>query len=487
MTLNDLLILAVLLPMLNAIILPMFSRYQNIRECVIFVFAISTFLICGYVFFLQMLHFQGEFNFAFINKSIYFGLQSNKYNTLFALLVSFLWIVSTIYSIGYMRLHKESNQTRFYSFFSLAIFATLGVAFSANLLTSFLFYEILTISTIPLVAHNANGDNEKISQIKTYIYTLILTSVSLFFVAIILTIGFTGTSDYTEGGIFAKSKINPYIAIGILLLFMFGVAKVALMPFHKWLPSAMVAPTPVSALLHAVAVVKSGAFILFKIFVFIFGISYLQNLVNNLFSFNYLIIIPSITIILASVIALFQNNLKKRLAYSTISQLSYIVLSLCVLTPTSSYASFLHIIAHAFSKIALFFAAGSIIVLSHKENVDELNGIGRSLPITMIAFSIGALSLIGFPLTIGFTSKWFLISGIFDSHNYIPLFVIMLSTLLNAIYFVPIIFKAFFEKPTDNHHTYKKSISMDIALVITSICVVGFNVYSAFLVSLVIN
>jgi multicomponent Na+:H+ antiporter subunit D len=310
----------------------------------------------------------------------------------------------------------------------------------------------------------------------------------LFFIAIILTIGLNGTSNYIDGGIFAKYKLNPWLVISILLLFMFGVAKVALMPLHKWLPSAMVAPTPVSALLHAVAVVKSGAFILFKIFVFIFGISYLKDVVNTLFSFNYLIIIPSITIILASIIALFQNNLKKRLAYSTISQLSYIVLSLCILTPTSAYGGFLHIIAHAFSKIALFFAAGSILVLAHKENIDELSGIGRYMPITMITFSIGALSLIGFPLTIGFISKWFLISGIFDSKNYIPLFVIILSTLLNAMYFVPIIFKAFFEGPKDTHqNTYKKSISMDIALIITSICVIGFNIYSGFLVSLVIN
>jgi multicomponent Na+:H+ antiporter subunit D len=317
-----------------------------------------------------------------------------------------------------------------------------------------------------------------------------------------LTISYTGDSTYTSGGIFVNQNIDPKIVLGILLLFIFGVAKTGIMPFHKWLPSAMIAPTPVSALLHGVAVVKSGAFIIFKIFVFIFGIDYLNKIVYQLFDFNYLVIIPSITIIVSSAIAMYQNNIKKRLAYSTISQLSYIILTLCVLTPVSAIAGFLHIIAHAFSKIALFFAAGSILVLSHKDEVSELNGISKDLPITMLVFSIGALSLIGFPLTIGFTSKWFILNGAISAENYLVIFVLILSTILNAIYFISIIAMAY--KPTNfdalkedyinntgeqetQDHTKHTSKAMNTAMIIVAFMVIALNIYADDLISLITN
>jgi multicomponent Na+:H+ antiporter subunit D len=357
---------------------------------------------------------------------------------MFALVASFLWIVNSLYSIGYMRGNDEPRQTSFYVCFAVALAATAGIAFAANLFTLFLFYEILTLSTYPLVVHKQSP--EAIRAGRTYLVLLLGSSIVLFLTAIAWIYVRSGTGDFRPGGIVA-GVFTPGETGVLLALFAFGIAKAAIMPMHRWLPAAMVAPTPVSALLHAVAVVKAGVFSIVKVIVYVMGVENLAHAGTG----DWLIYVAGATVIIASLIALAQDNLKRRLAYSTVSQLSYVVLAAIVLTPLSIAGAALHIAAHAFGKITLFFAAGSIYTAAHKTEVSELDGIGWRMPWTMGAFAVGALSMIGIPPTAGFVSKWVILSAAADAGQTFVLAVIVISTLLNAAYFVPIIYAAFFK------------------------------------------
>ena len=365
---------------------------------------------------------------------------------LFALIASGLWIVNSVYSIGYMRANRESNQTRFYICFALAIASALGIAFSANLVTLFLFYEILTLITYPLVTHCGEEKDRQGGRI--YLAFLLGTSMLLLLPAIIYTWHVAGTTDFRQGGILPVD-ISPHTVTVLLVLFMFGIGKAALMPFHRWLPAAMVAPSPVSALLHAVAVVKAGVFSVVKVVVYVFGVDMLAGMTE------WLVWIAAFTVIAASMVALNTDNLKRRLAYSTVSQLSYIILSAAILAPLSLVGATLHIAAHALGKITLFFAAGCIYTAAHKTEVSQFDGIGRSMPWTMTAFTIGALSIIGIPPFIGFMSKWYIMSGALSAGRLSIAAVFLLSTLLNAAYLLPIVHRAFFRTPVhDDHHSH---------------------------------
>jgi multicomponent Na+:H+ antiporter subunit D len=356
---------------------------------------------------------------------------------LFAALASGLWIVNSLYSIGYMRGNNEKHQTRFYVMFAVSLAATMGVAFAGNLITLFLFYEMLTLSTYPLVSHK--GDANTVRSARVYLGILLTTSIGLFVPAIIWTYTVAGGGDFVPGGILAGHVEGP--AIGLLLgLFVFGIGKAAVMPVHRWLPAAMVAPTPVSALLHAVAVVKAGVFTITKVIVYIFGVDFLFAAPSS----GWLLYAAAFTIIAASVVALRQQNLKRLLAYSTIAQLSYVVMAAAILKPLAEIGAAIHMVAHAFGKITLFFAAGAIYVAAKKTEIGQLKGIGRRMPITMTAFTIGALSMIGVPPTGGFVSKWYILAGAFQDDNYVALVTIILSTVLNAAYFLPIIYMAWF-------------------------------------------
>lgn len=358
---------------------------------------------------------------------------------MFACLASGLWIINSIYSIGYMRGNKEKHQTRFYIFFAVALAGAMGIAFAGNLFTLFLFYEALTLSTYPLVSHK--GDEKTVRSARVYLGVLLTTSIGLLLPAIIWTYSLAGNGDFVLGGILEDHINGP--AIGLLLgLFVFGIGKGAMMPVHRWLPAAMVAPTPVSALLHAVAVVKAGVFAITKIIVYIFGVDFLFSEPSS----GWLIYAASFTIIGASLVALQQTNLKRMLAYSTIAQLSYVIMAASVLKPLAEVGAAVHIVAHAFGKITLFFAAGAIYVASKKTELHQLSGIGRRMPWTMTAFSIGALSMIGVPPTAGFVSKWYILAGSFQSDNYVAITTIILSTVLNAAYFLPIVYMAWFGK-----------------------------------------
>lgn len=324
-------------------------------------------------------------------------------------------------------------------FFAIAIAGVMGVAFAGNLLTLFIFYEVLTLSTFPLVTHK--GNDTALAGGRIYLGILLTTSIGLLLPAIIWTWSVAGTTDFSAGGIL-YGKISGVPLTILTLLFIFGIGKAAVMPVHRWLPAAMVAPTPVSALLHAVAVVKAGVFSVVKIVVYVIGIDTLAAAPWS----ELLWILPGFTIVVASVVALKQDNLKRRLAYSTIGQLSYVVLGALLIAPFSIKGAALHIVAHAFGKITLFFAAGSIYTSCKKTNISELNGIGWRMPFTMAAFTIGAISMIGLPPAAGFISKWYLLLGAFQVEQYVAVLVIIVSTLLNTAYFMPIVYAAWFRK-----------------------------------------
>ena len=297
----------------------------------------------------------------------------DAFSILFALGASFLWILTSFYSIGYMRTLDEHAQTRYFTFFAVALSATMGVAFSANLFTMFLFYEGLTIVTYPLVGHK--DTDEARAGARKYVVYLLGAAKAFLVAAIILTYNLAGTLEFTKNGLFpsAVQDANPLLLSIIFVLFLFGFAKCAVMPFHGWLPAAMVAPTPVSALLHAVAVVKTGVFTVLRVIFFVFGAGLMKNLGVDMFT----VFLASLTIITASAIALSRDNLKARLAFSTISQLSYIILGAALLTPSSMVGGIIHITNHAFSKITLFFCAGSIYASAHKTEISQLSGIGK--------------------------------------------------------------------------------------------------------------
>ncbi|MDH3631393.1 MAG: monovalent cation/H+ antiporter subunit D family protein [Gammaproteobacteria bacterium] len=390
---------------------------------------------------------------------------------LFALVASFLWIITTIYSIGYMRSHHEQNQTRFYACFAIAIGSVMGIAFAANLFTLFIFYEVLTLSTYPLVTHAGTAEAKKGGRI--YLGILLSTSIAFFLLAVITTWVVSGTLDFKPGGVF-DANVDTTVAGAILILFIFGIGKAAIMPFHRWLPAAMVAPTPVSALLHAVAVVKAGVFTVLKVCVFIFGIDLLSVLPTT----QFLLYLAGASVLLASLVAMQQDNLKARLAYSTVSQLGYVTVGALLATSAGVIGSSMHIAMHAFGKITLFFCAGAILVAAHKSNISEMRGLGKQMPITMAAFFIASLSIIGVPPTGGTWSKWFLLMGTLEAEQWILMAALMISSLLNIAYLLPIPFHAFFsgdKTPFSRAGVKEAPLPSLIALSITTMgCLVLF-------------
>ena len=364
---------------------------------------------------------------------------------LFALVASGLWIATTVYSIGYMRGHHEENQTRFFICFALAISGAIGVAFAANVFTLFLFYEAITLSTYPLVTHHGTEKAKRAGRM--YLGILMGTSIGLLLLALVATYLIAGTTEFRPGGILAGKVGNRELII-LLALYAFGTGKAALMPFHRWLPAAMVAPTPVSALLHAVAVVKAGVFTVMKVLVYIFG----SDLLLSTGTSRWLMWVAAFTIIAASTVALYKDNLKARLAYSTISQLSYIVLGAALATSAGIVGGSMHIAMHAFGKITLFFCAGAIMVGAHKTEVSEMDGLGRRMPFTFLAFLIGSLSVIGLPPMGGSWSKWYLILGAAEADQKLMMVVLMVSALLAIGYLMPVVGRGFFRPLPAGEH-----------------------------------
>lgn len=430
-------LIAMILPLIGAALIRLTDKAPNIRETITILTSITTFTCVLNLLPHVMQNGNISYTIAELVPGLELTLKLEPLGMIFALIASFLWIVTTIYAIGYMRGNKEKSQTRFYICFALAIAFTLGIAFAGNLLTLFVFYEMLTLSTYPLVSHAGTDKARKGARV--YLGILLTTSIAFFLPAIIWTYYLAGTLDFKMGGIF-PAAVDPMLVGILLILFCFGVGKAALMPFHRWLPSAMVAPTPVSALLHAVAVVKAGVFTILKIMIYIFG----MDLLSGLEARDILLYVAAASILLASLVAMTKDNLKARLAYSTVSQLSYITLGALLAIDFATVGSAMHIAMHAFGKITLFFCAGAIYVAAKKTEISDMRGLGKAMPFTMFAFFIGSLSIIGLPPTGGTWSKWYLMLGALDTQQLILMAVLMVSSLLNIAYLLPIPVNAFF-------------------------------------------
>lgn len=460
---DDLIVLALLIPLFTAAGIILAAPWKNIREGVTLLGSLLLFITIASLTADVLDGERPEWVLVEIIHGLNLKFTVEPLGMLFALVAATLWPINSLYSIGYMRGNNEQNQTRFYVFFAVALSAAMGIAFSGNLLTLFVFYEVLTLSTYPLVTHAGHVKARDAGRV--YLGILISSSIGLLLPGIIWVWHLTQTTDFTPGGILNGYIEGPLLTL-LAALFIFGIGKAAVMPLHRWLPAAMVAPTPVSALLHAVAVVKAGVFSVVKVVTYIFGLELLQTAPG----IDWLLGIACFTVIVASIIALQQDNLKKRLAYSTISQLSYVVMGALILAPISIIGASLHIVAHAFGKITLFFAAGSIYTASKKTEISQLNGIGHRMPWTMAAFSVGALSMIALPPAAGFLSKWYILMGASEQQQYLVMGVIFLSTLLNAAYFIPIIYTAFFkqEDPIQKRDHKEAPLPIVAALTLTA-------------------
>jgi multicomponent Na+:H+ antiporter subunit D len=429
--------LAILLPLGGTVLIWMSGSRPNQRDVVTVVTSTLTF---GAVIQLLPSVLDGDMPSLILSEflpGLSLAFKIEPLGMMFGLIASFLWIVTSFYAIGYMRGHNEPNQTRFYMCFAIAIASALAVAFSANMLTLFIAYEVLTLSTYPLVTHSQTEEAKRAGR--TYLGILMSTSIGLLLVGVLWTYFAAGTLDFTKGGIL-KGKIDDGLVIVMLFLYMYGIGKAALMPIHRWLPAAMVAPTPVSALLHAVAVVKAGVFTVLKVIIYIFGADYLRETGASV----WLMYVAGGTILLASLVAMTKNNLKARLAYSTVSQLSYVVLAGALATSFSIVGGAMHIAMHAFGKITLFFCAGAIMVASHKTEISQMRGLGWKMPFTFGAFLVGTLSVIGLPPLGGSWSKWYIAVGAAEAEQLVFIAVLMISSLLNVAYLTPVFARGFF-------------------------------------------
>ena len=450
-------IYAIIVSLIAAILIALSDKKPNLRE-----FWTITAAVVKFFLVLSMLPIiiEGniiEFSLFTILPGIDIKFKVDALGIFFALIASFLWIITSFYSISYVRSLNEHAQTRYFILFAVALSSTIGVAFSSNMFTAFVFYEIITLCTYPLIAHKETP--KALKGARKYLLYLLGTSIAFQLLAIFLAYDTAGTLEFSKNGIISGNGKSEVFIITMFILFIAGIAKAALIPFHSWLPAAMVAPTPVSALLHAVAVVKTGVFVLIRVVLYIFGI----NLISKLNLGVALAYFASFTIIVASIIALRKDNLKERLAYSTISQLSYIILGVALLTPSGIIGSVMHILVHAFGKITLFFCAGAIYVATHKTKVSEFDGIGKKMPFTMSAFTLASISMIGIPPLGGFLSKWYLAIGAMEAGQTAIILVLVVSTMLNAGYFLPIVYVAFFKDINKDSHILNSESKLESA------------------------
>jgi len=365
----------------------------------------------------------------------------------FALLAAFLWVLASPYAIGYLSGDGAQNRTRFMAFYALCLSTAFGVAMAADLLTFFVFYELLTIATYPLVTHK--GDAKAIAAGRRYLGYLV-TGGALVLLGTTIIYQRTGELAFRPGGFVGDSMSGAAVTVAFLLLAVGFGTKAGLMPLHAWLPAAMVAPTPVSALLHAVAVVKAGVFAFGRLIGFVFGPDVLAAVGVH----HVVAVVAASTIVVASFIALRQDHLKRRLAYSTIAHLAYIVLGFALLSPTAFEGSLLHIVNHGALKITLFFAAGALHVHLHLDHVSELDGVGRRMPFTMGAFALASLGLAGLPLMGGFLSKWHLVLGAYEGGSTWAAIVMTGAGLLTAGYLFPVVHRAFFRAAPVHAHAH---------------------------------
>ncbi|MCC5950352.1 MAG: hypothetical protein JJT89_18010 [Nitriliruptoraceae bacterium] len=455
-------LLVVVAPAVTAVLIVLARRTTAVRDALLIVGAVVTF---GGIVSMLPGALDGEVattSLGSIVPGVELTLRADGMGMIFALLAGFLWVLAGSYALGYMRGDDAAHQTRFYAFYALCLSTAFAVAFAGDLLTFFIAYEALTLATYPLVTHK--GDAKAIAAGRKYLGTL-LTGGVLVLLGMLLTYAGTGQLTFEAGG-FVLEQLGTGMTITVFALFAAGFAtKAGVMPVHAWLPGAMVAPTPVSALLHAVAVVKAGVFAFGRLIGYVIGPEALASIDVA----TVLAVFTGGTIVIASIVALRQDNLKRRLAFSTIAHLSYIVLGFALLSRTSFEGGLLHIVNHGALKITLFFVAGAIHIAAHKDNISELDGIGRRMPFTMTAFAVASYGLAGLPPMGGFVSKWYLVTGAFEAGEYLFGFVMVFSGIFTAAYLFPIVYRAFFKPlPVDDPHDHPHGEAS--ALMVVPLC-----------------
>lgn len=405
-------------------------------------------------------------------------LRADPVGTLFALVASGLWVLTTVYSIGYTRAERERAQTRYFVSFAVCLFATVGLALAGNLLTFYLFYEVLTVGGYPLVIHRETPEALRAGRIYLA-YTL--TGGGALLAAVAWTGVLAGHLDFVPGGILDGASAPAWTLWTVFVLFVLGCGvKAAVVPLHTWLPVAMIAPTPVSALLHAVAVVKAGVFGLVRVTGFVFD----PGLLHELGAGTVLAWLAAATIVLGSLAALGEDNLKRLLAFSTVSQLSYVVLGVALGTGAAFTGGVMHMASHALLKITLFFCAGAIGVTAHLDRVSQLAGIGRRMPLTMGAFTVAAFMLAGLPPGVGFVSKWLLLTGAVEAGAWSAVAALLASAVLNVAYFAPIVVRAFRRAAGGPTAVAEAPAAMLVPLLVTATVAVVAGLYPDGLLSL---
>ena len=419
---------------------------------------------------LEVIKFTGNLRFAF---------KVDGMATLFAGMISFLWPLATLYAFEYMT--KEEHEDIFFMFYSMTYGVTLGIALAGNLLTLYCFYEMLTLVTVPLVLHTLT--REAVLASRKYLYYS-LGGAAFAFIGLIFIIMYGNSTNFVFGGVLDMAKIgnntDALLLVYVMAFMGFGV-KAAVCPFNSWLPDAGVAPTPVTALLHAVAVVKSGAFAIIRITYYSFGTDFLRGT----WAQSVVMAVTIFTIEYGCSRAVKETHLKRRLAYSTISNLSYILFGVTIMTPAGLIGALTHMLFHAFMKIASFFCAGAVIHQTEKEYVHELNGLGRRMPVVFSVFLISALALMGVPGLAGFISKWNLAAAAVESNSvlaYAGVAALLISALLTAIYMMTIVMRAFFPGEDFNYDTVKQykdpNWQMLLPLCIFAVMIVFFGLKS---------
>jgi multicomponent Na+:H+ antiporter subunit D len=432
-----LILLALVLPLFSAAVSYAVGRMPDVRETLTLVACIGLCIITIAMFMRVGAGDAPELVIAQPMSGLEIAFRLEPLGALFAVMASVLWAVNSLFSIGYMRGAREANQTRFYVCFALAMFGVMGVAMAANLFTLFIFYETLTLATYPLVTHRGDAAARRAGRI--YLGTLVGASVVLFLPGIIGVASVAGSTTFTAGGLLPGTT-SVVIENVLLLLLVFGAAKAALIPLHGWLPAAMVAPAPVSALLHAVAVVKAGVFTILKISAYIFG----PELITALPAATWILWLAAATIVIASLVALTKDDLKARLAWSTVGQLAYITSAAMLPFASGLVAGGLHMVVHATAKITLFMCAGAIYVATGAAKISDMGGAGRRMPILLTFFFVASLSVIGLPPTGGMWSKFLLVDASFGSGEWLTAAAMIVSSLLSVAYLLPVAFNGLF-------------------------------------------
>lgn len=464
-------LIVIAIPFIGALAIALSHAHPKLRDALAWLSALTFFVAVAQLVPATMAGFGPSQWFGELLPGVAIGFAVEPLGLLFALIGSSLWLVATLYAQSYMKHLGYQHLSRFFACYAIALGAAAGIAFSGNLLTLFIFYEVLTLSTYPLVTHS--GTEKARQGGRVYLFYLLASSIGLLLPAMIWTYAATGTLDFQSGGII-EGKLAPHWIPVLTALFAFGIGKAALMPMHRWLPAAMVAPAPVSALLHAVAVVKAGVFTVLKVAIFILGVDTLSNTGAGL----WVAWVAAFTIVAASLVALRLDDLKARLAYSTVAQLSYVVVGAMVATPMAVIGAVMQLLMHAVAKITLFFSAGAIQCAHDRKTIQELDGLGRVMPFTFGFMTVGILSIIGLPLFGGMWAKWYLVLGSLTAEQWIVVGALLTSSLLNIVYLLVIPIRGFFASPAKDipeHGIHEAPWPQRVAMGLTATaCVVLF-------------